>query len=83
MEPQLSRGISVAQDQCSERKVYQIRQDCTRQQEPDIDLRITENPSEQPEGGPKMPKKHLRHEDATAVDTAGQVDAESLLLFRR
>lgn len=52
MEPQLSRGISVTQNQCSERKVYQIRQDRTDEQEPDIDLGVTKYPPEQPENRP-------------------------------
>lgn len=52
MEPQLSRGKSAAQNQCSERKVHQIRQDRTDEQEPDIDLGVTEYPPEQPESRP-------------------------------
>ena len=72
VEPQLGRGESAAHQHGAQEQVDQIGEDRTEKKESHVHFRIAEDPSEQPEGRPHVPKEHdSGDEDPSAVDTSG------------
>jgi len=58
VEPQFSGRVAVGEQKRADREIDQIREDRTEQEKSDIDLRVTEDLTEEPHRSPEMPEQH-------------------------
>jgi hypothetical protein len=82
VRPQLGCGV-LGETEGAEGDVDQVGQDRTEEEEPNVDLRVAEDPADQPERRAEVPEDHSGDEDPAAVDTPRQLLGERLLALRR
>ena len=82
MEPELSGTETISQYQGPHRHVDEVGDHSAEDQETNVHLRISEQPTKKPQAPSNMPKEHgSGDEDPATVDTTRHLFAKGLFLF--